>query len=110
MNIEEMSRKDFERLPYIDGGFFEVDSVVLLPTRRKELGGYRVFEVVPCLKWNAYGRLYGYDTFSVFADGEYERVGIDFLNRSGLARVFLQGGKYIVDCTLHSIIKKRGVK
>lgn len=110
MNINKMSRKAIESLPYIDAfekNLLDVDSIVLLPTRRMDgLNGYRLYEVVPCLNCEPLGKLCGYDTFSIFMKDNHNRVGIDCLGKSGLMRIFLEHNKYEINCLFHEITKK----
>ena len=85
MDINKMTRKQFEELPYLDE--FEnhnlrdiyVDSIVLLPSRIHHDSGYNVYEVVVCNGHKAIGKCYGYDTFSIYMESEFNRVGIDCL-------------------------------
>ena len=53
MDINEMTRKQFEELPLIDK--FEpddVDNIVLLPSRRHHDSGYNYYYVIPCVNVN----------------------------------------------------------
>ena len=114
MDIRQMTKKDFERLPYCEEladkqniRHIDVDSIVLFPTRRvaEYLSEYKVFEVVVCSRFEPICRLMGYDSFSFFIEGEYTRVGIDCL-RCGLIRIFLPQNEYVVDTLFHEIRRK----
>ena len=90
MNINDMTRKQFEDLQYLDGfDAIDIDSIVLLPTRKHHDSGYNIYEVIACSHCKALGKLYGYDTFSIYIDGSFNRVGIDCLRNSCLMRIFL---------------------
>lgn len=111
MDINKMTRKQFEELPYIDEmNGIDVDSIVLLPSKIHHDSGFNVYEVVICNKWTALGKCFGYDTFSIFMQGSYNRVGIDCLRGSGLMRIFLPPNEYYADPMFHQIRKKRDDK
>lgn len=84
MNINEMTRKQFEELDFFKDDLIaiDIDSIVLLPTKKHDQSGFNVFYVVACNKWQPVGICYGYDTFSIFMESEYNRVGIDCLRGS----------------------------
>lgn len=105
MNIETMTKKDFQNLPYINERFQDVDSIVLLPTKKMDSSGYRIYEVIPCYRYEPLGKLYGYDTFSIIMESKYNRVGIDCL-KCGLMRIFLPHNEYRFDSWFHQIIKR----
>ena len=107
MNINEMTRKQFEELDYFKGTKeFDIDSIVLLPTKRHNQSGYNIFFVVACNKNEPVGICYGYDTFSIIMKSEWNRVGIDCLRGSGLMRIFLPTDEYVIKPYLHQIVKK----
>lgn len=95
-----MTRKQFEELPYLDEfedhdlRDIDVDSIVLLPSRKHHDSGYNIYEVVVCNGHRAIGKCYGYDTFSIYMEGKFNRVGIDCLRGSGLMRIFLPPNEY----------------
>lgn len=90
MDINEMTRKQFEDLSYLDEfEAVDIDSIVLIPTKKHHSSGYNIYEIVACSHHQAIGKLYGYDTFSIYMEGKYNRVGIDCLRGSGLMRVFI---------------------
>ena len=102
-----MTKKQFEQLPYIDEmNGIDVDSIVLLPSKRHHDSGFNVYEVVICNKWTALGKCFGYDTFSIFMQGDYNRVGIDCLRGSGLMRIFLPPDEYYAEPMFHDIRRK----
>lgn len=110
MDITKMTRKQFEELPYIDEmNGIDVDSIVLLPSKRYHDSGFNVYEVVICNKWTALGKCFGYDTFSIFMQGKYNRVGIDCLRGSGLMRIFLPPDEYYAEPMFHQIRRKADV-
>ena len=107
MDINKMTKKQFEQLPYIDEmNGIDVDSIVLLPSKRHHDSGFNVYEVVICNKWTALGKCFGYDTFSIFMQGDYNRVGIDCLRGSGLMRIFLPPDEYYAEPMFHDIRRK----
>lgn len=110
MDINYMSRKQFEELPYLDDfESIDVDSIVLLPSKRHHDSGFNLYEVVACLGWKPIGKCYSYDTFSIFMEGKYNRVGIDCLRGSGLMRIFLPSNEYYIDTSFHQIRRKADV-
>ena len=112
MDINQMTRKQFEALPYLDEfedhdvRDIDVDSIVLLPSRKHHDSGYNVYEVVVCNGWKAIGKCYGYDTFSIYMDSTFSRVGIDCLRGSGLMRIFLPPNEYKAVPMFHEIRRK----
>lgn len=107
MDINNMTRKQFEELPYLDGlERIDVDSIVLLPSKKHHDSGFNLYEVVACLGWKPIGKCYSYDTFSIFMEGKYNRVGIDCLRGSGLMRIFLPTNEYYIDTSFHQIKRK----
>lgn len=108
MNIDTMTRKDFESLPLLDTlDLLSVDSVVLLPTRQHHDSGYNNFYVIPCKSHEPLGKCDKYDTFSIYMESSFNRVGIDCLRGSSLMRIFLPQNEYIVEPVFHQIIKKK---
>lgn len=104
MDINDMSRKQFEELPYLDDfEGIDVDSIVLLPSKRHHDSGYNIYEVVVCNERKAIGRCYGYDTFSIYMESNFNRVGIDCLRGSGLMRIFLPPNEYKAVPMFHEI-------
>ena len=109
MDINKMTRKQFEELPYLDE--FEdhnlrdvdVDSIVLLPSKKHHDSGYNYYEVVVCHRHRAIGRCYGYDTFSIYMESNFNRVGIDCLRGPGLMRIFLPPNEYKAVPMFHEI-------
>lgn len=107
MDINEMTRKQFEELDYLKSGEpIDVDSIVLLPTKRHDQSGYNIFFVVACNRNQPVGICYGYDTFSIIMESKWNRVGIDCLRGSGLMRIFLPTNEYAIDPWSHQIVKK----
>ena len=107
MDVNKMTRKQFEELPYLDE--FEdvdVDSIVLIPSKRHHESGYNIYEIAVCNGCKPIGKCYGYDTFSIFMQGKYNRVGIDCLRGSGLMRLFLPPNEYVAEPLLHQIKSK----
>ena len=107
MDINKMTRKQFEELPYLDDfENIDVDSIVLLPSKEHHDSGFNLYEVVACLRWKPIGKCYSDDTFSIFMEGKYNRVGIDCLRGSGLMRIFLPPDEYYIDTSFHQIKRK----
>lgn len=108
-DINNMTRKEFETLPFIDEfdvEEIEVDRIVLLPTRTHHDSGYNVYYVIACNNRKAIGKCRGYDTFSIFMSGNYNRVGIDCLRGSGLMSIFLPANEYKIISLYHEIRRK----
>ena len=85
MDINEMTRKQFEELPYLDNdSLYVADSVILLPTNRKHHSGYNYFIPILCYHSEALGKLSGYDVFDIM---DCRRVSIYCLHKSKLIRV-----------------------
>ena len=107
MDINKMTRKQFEELDCFKGTEeFDVDSIVLLPSRKHHDSGYNIYEVVVCNGNRAIGRCYGYDTFSIYMESNFNSVGIDCLRGSGLMRIFLPPNEYVIKPYMHKIVKK----
>lgn len=106
MNINDMTRREFEELPLLDWrSNCEVDSIVLLPTRQQHSSGYNNFYVIPCKHHTPLGKCDKYDTFSIYMNSNFNRVGIDCLKKSSLMRIFLPQNEYIVNVSFHQINK-----
>lgn len=107
MDINDMTRKQFEQLPYAKwNDTIDVDSIVLLPTRKVDTSGYKIYEVIACNNRKAIAKLYGYDTFSIYMESSFNRVGIDCLKGSGLMRIFLPPNEYAIYGITHEARKK----
>lgn len=107
MDVNQMSRKQFEKLPLLDK--FQpddVDSIVLLPTKRHHDSGYNYYYVIPCKDRKPLGICSGYDTFSIYMNSNFNRVGIDCLRGSSLIRIFLPPNEYEIKSMFHEIRKK----
>ena len=103
-----MTRKQFEELDCFKGTEeFDVDSIVLLPTKRHDQSGYNVFFVVACNRNKPVGICYGYDTFSIIMESKWNRVGIDCLRGSGFMRIFLPPNEYVIKPYMHQIELKQ---
>lgn len=107
MNINEMTKKQFEALPYLDDlTSYDIDSIILLPREQIHDCGFRIYEVIACLEQKPIGKCYGYDTCSIIMNSKWNRVGIDCLAKSGLMRIFLPTNEYELIPSLHYIKKK----
>lgn len=114
MDINKMTRKQFEELPYLEAyneskhsvEEIEVDSIVLLPSKKHDNSGYNLFEVVACKDDKPIGKVFGYDTFSIFMNDKCSRVGIDCLRGSSLMRIFLPRNDYMLKAIFHEIKHK----
>ena len=112
MLITEMTRKDFEALPYRSDTFKgSFDSLVILPSRQKHDSGYRCMDFVAVIKDEPICRLSGcsdvihFDGIGGFGMKWFVRFGkvpssiepkawqIDSLSKSGLLRIFLFNDK-----------------
>lgn len=107
VDINRLTRKQFELLPRLNHwNDYDVDSIVLLPTKRHHDSGYNLYSVVACENNKAIGVCDLYDTFSIFMSGKYNRVGIDCLRGSGLMRIFLPRNEYVIKPIWHEIRRK----
>ena len=106
MDINSMTRKQFEELPILDASStYACDSLVLLPTRRHHSSGFNYYSVVVCNIWEAVGKMEMYDTVSIHMEDKFNRVGIDCLRASGLMRIFFPRHKYEAVPAYHEIRK-----
>ena len=103
-----MTRKQFEELDYFKDEFnvVDVDSIVLLPTRKHHESGYKVFYAIACYRSQPIGKCFGFDAFDMLLDGKFKHIGIDCLRGSGLMRIFLPTNEYVIKPYLHQIVKK----
>lgn len=109
MDLNEMTKEQFLLLPPLDDFTnYDIDSIVLIPTTPHD-SGFRNFIVVGVNRWTPIGKCYDYDTFSIFMNGDYNRVGIDCLKKSKLMRIFLPPNEYKLDSMLHTINKKGAI-
>ena len=108
MDIEKMTRKQFDALPMIEWNSPDicVDSLVLLPTRKHFGNGFNYYTIIPCQKGKPLGKIEYYDTHSIWTCGNFERIGIDCLSKSGLMRIFLAPDKYVMQTYSHQTIAK----
>lgn len=108
MDINKMTRKQFEELDCFQETVepIDVDSVILLPTRKCHSSGYNMFYVIACNHRQIIGKCFGYDVFDIIMKSKYNRVGIDCLRGSGLMRIFLPTDEYVITPYLHQIVKK----
>ena len=114
MTIEQMTRRDFWSLPLLDElEDYDIDCIVLLPTRRRHSSGYNMFSVVACNKWQAIGRTQEYDFYNLFPVVG-SKIGFDCLQKSSLMRVFFEPKRYKIKPLLSmigdmdSVIFKKG--
>lgn len=108
MDINQMTRKQFEELPYVDEfKDIDVDSIVLLPSRKHHDSGFNYYNVILCNKWEAIGKCPRYDTFSIMMESNFNKVGIDCLRGSGLIRIFLPQNEYVAKSLFHKIERKK---
>jgi hypothetical protein len=105
MNINEMTKKQFEELDILDEDITDFNSIVLLPTRLKHDSGYNYYSIIPCLNDKPLGKLRLYDTFSIMTY-KSNHCGIDCLRKSSLMRIFVAQGKYIIKPYLHQMEEK----
>ena len=121
-DISEMTRRDFEELPYRESWDEEVEcsSLVVLPSRRLHDSGYRCMAFVLCQENIAFMRVGGgSDVVHIEGIGGFgylwhEREGaqrfmlppsgwsIDCLKKSGLLRLFPMSHRLMVGASLSS--------
>lgn len=108
MDINEMTRKQFEELDYFQDTLepIDVDSIILLPTRKCHSSGYNMFYVIACNHRQVIGKCFDYDVFDIIMESKRNRVGIDCLRGSGLMRIFLPPNEYVIKPYMHQIVKK----
>lgn len=108
MDINEMTRKQFEELDYFEDTLepIDVDSIVLLPTKKYHSSGFNMFYVIACNHHQVIGKCFDYDVFDIIMESHYNRVGVDCLCGSGLMRIFLPTNEYVIKPYLHQIVKK----
>ena len=102
MNIEKMTRKQFEELPQLKKYFseYEFDSLVLIPTKIRHNSGFNYYDIALCNNFEPIGKVGLYDTFSIFASKQEDRIGIDCLP-CGFMRIFLQPETYSANICFH---------
>lgn len=106
-DINWLTRKQLSEIPKLEHfKSYDVDSIILLPTRKHHDSGYNLYEVVVCQRNQAIGKCDLYDTFSIYMTGKYNRVGIDCLRESALMRIFLPPNEYKVIPVYHEIRRK----
>lgn len=101
MDLNEMTRKDFENLPLIEDDVL-CDGLILLPTKKKHESGYAMFYACPTLKQKVLGKCEMYDFFDVEIDKDL--VKIDCLYASKLIRIQFHGVYSLISC-LHWLEK-----
>lgn len=98
MNIENMTRKDFNALPLrknwnVD---FICDSMVILPLRTKHDSGFRCMDFVACIKNEAICRLSGCS--DVIHIGGIGGFGHDWLNKYKTVPRMIPPAGWSIDC------------
>ena len=122
MNINKMTRKEFESLPLKDrwDEYIECNSLIILPTRRKHDSGFRCMDFIAVKDNTPICRLSGCSDV-IHLDGiggygfnwakKYSSVpslippsgwSIDCLSTSGLLRIWPNSGKMITGASLSS--------
>lgn len=110
MNIQKMSKKEFEAVPELEhwsDTIDDFDSLVILPTKRKHDSGYRVMDFVVVKEGKAIVRISGCsDVLHIDGIGGFGKWSadtgipksvvpkgwsIDCLPKSGLLRIFCNG-------------------
>lgn len=97
-DINDMTRKELEDLKVLQWDEpYEIDSLILLPTRKLCGSGYRLYDIIVCQNETAIGKIGLYDTHSIIlnTNSREESIGIDCLKGSGLMRIFLPKGYWI---------------
>lgn len=108
MNINEMTRKQFEELKTLNClDRVRIDSLVLLPTRYRDSSGYNLFDIIACHRFQPIGKIGRYDTHSIIMESDWNKVGIDCLRKSSLMRIFLPD-EYEIDIAFHTTQKIKG--
>ena len=99
MDLNGMTRKDFENLPLIKENVL-CDGLILLPTKRKHDSGYAMFYACPTFEGKVLGKCELYDIFNIIPKRDI--VSIDCLFKSKLIRIFLCGN-YTLNRWLHRL-------
>lgn len=102
MNIKNMTRKDFESLPFRENWDkdFLCDGIVILPLRTKHDSGFRRLDFVACIKNEAICRLSGCsDVIHIGGIGGY---GHRWLNKYGTVPTLIPPADWSIDCLLKS--------
>jgi len=97
--VEEMTRKEFEKLPLREWGqdIGQFDWLVILPLKEKHDSGFRCMDFVACKNNEAICRLSGCSDVlhiggigaSSFGKTDFAEWTIDCLPKSGLLRLFV---------------------
>lgn len=85
--LNEMTKKEFEAVPYLDEGNYTFNSFILLPTRKVHESGYSMFNAILLMGNTILGKIADYDVVNLeINDKEY--LGIDCLKKSKLIRIW----------------------
>ena len=84
MNLNKMTREDFENLPLIDDNVF-CDGLIFLPTKRKNDSGYAMFYACPTFEQKVLGKCELHDVFDVRFNNDLAKI--DCLYASKLIRL-----------------------
>lgn len=84
MDLNEMTRKDFENLPLIEDDVV-CDGLIFLPTKRKHESGYAMFHACPILEQKVLGKCEMDDIIHAGVDKDI--VSVDCLYSSKLIRI-----------------------
>lgn len=101
MDINKMTRKGFENLPFIKEETVVCDSIIILPKRLQHDSGFSFFSVVLCYNGNPIGKMLFYDCFH-FLSASPIVWGVDVLYKSQLTRIILRQACKI-DIDMHYI-------
>jgi hypothetical protein len=98
MNISDMTRKQFDELPWREGWGKEImcDSIVILPTRHKHESGFRCMDFVAVKENEPICRLSGCsDVIHIDGIGGY---GYQWYERTGAVPKAIQPAGWSIDC------------
>ena len=113
--IYEMTRKEFEQVPYRESWDSEVKcwSLIILPTRRKHSSGYRCMDFVavdksnyPICRCSGCSDVINLNYFTEQTQTQTD-WNIDCLYKSGLLRLFSFRGEFYVGAALSNMILTR---
>lgn len=103
MELTKMKKEFLLNLPRLDD-VEEVrgDSIILIPTRKKDSSGYMLFDCVLCNESKPLGRVGLYDIFTIWTGNKSERVSIDLLP-CGYFRIFCMQDNYFSKPWFHEL-------
>lgn len=100
MDLNEMTRKDFENLPIINRNK-TCDGFIILPTRRKHESGYFLFDIVPTLHCEPLGKFGVYDTNTLIINKK-DIIMFEHLKKANLTHIWFRTTLFLAIPRYHS--------